>query len=225
MSKYWTVTLNNYSDEDYENWKTKVDNGEASYICFQKEVAPTTGTSHLQGYVVLLKRTRLSGLKKVLGQSVHAVLSNGTPSQNRAYCEKSISAVANSFYEAGGLPPDSKRGKRTDFEAFQNAVEEGLRCKKKARTLFPDVVAKYPRWCYDLLADQTDIQVEDHVLYPWQEALKDDLAKPGDDRTITFVVDKDGNQGKTWFAKWYTKKHDDAQFLEPSKKADMAYAL
>lgn len=48
---------------------------------------------------------------------------------------------------------------------------------------------------------------------------------PADDRKVVFVVDKNGNQGKTWFAKQYVKEHEDSQYMEPGKKADMAYAL
>jgi len=226
QGRFWTLTLNNYTEDEIEVWKTIVNDGEASYICFQKEVAPSTGTPHLQGYAVFPKNKRLTAIKKVFRTDrIHAVLSNGTPSQNRTYCTKSVSAVPDSFYESGELPPDPKRGKRSDFEAFTEAVENGLRCKKQARKEFKDLTAKYPRWCYDILADQKDLSVEDFPLYPWQEDLQSALSAPGDDRTITFVVDKNGNQGKTWFAKWYTKKHEDAQFMEPSKKADMAYAL
>jgi hypothetical protein len=83
----------------------------------------------------------------------------------------------------------------------------------------------YPRWCYDILSDKKDIQVEDHPLYEWQQSLADSLTEEPDDRKVTFVIDKKGNQGKTWFAKNYCKYHEDAQFMEPAKKADMAYAL
>ena len=38
-------------------------------------------------------------------------------------------------------------------------------------------------------------------------------------------MDEKGNQGKTWFAKDYCKRNVDAQYMEPAKKADMAYAL
>jgi hypothetical protein len=65
---------------------------------------------------------------------------------------------------------------QTDFAAFQAAVPAGLGCKLKARVEFQELVAKYPRWCYDILADQKDISVEDHELYDWQKALQEDLS-------------------------------------------------
>jgi len=224
QGKFWTVTKNNYTDADILEWSKAIDNDKVAYLCFQKEVAPTTGTPHLQGYIVFTKRLRLPGVKKILGP-VHALRSNGTPSQNRDYCKKSESAIADSFQEFGEIPSDPQRGKRTDFDDFKNAVSEGLRCKREARDQFPELVAKFPRYCYDILDDQQDIQVEDHELFPWQLALKNDLLLPADDRKIIFVIDKQGGQGKTWFAKHYCKLHSDAQYMEPAKKVDMAYAL
>lgn len=51
------------------------------------------------------------------------------------------------------------------------------------------------------------------------------LSEEPNDREIMFVVDTVGNKGKTWYAKHYCRKVDTAFLLEPSKKADMAYAL
>lgn len=225
QSRFWTLTLNNYTDDDVKTFEEVGNAEETVYLCFQKEVAPTTGTPHLQAYIVFKKSKRLSGIKKLFGQTIHGVLSNGTPSRNREYCSKSETAVEGSFREYGTLPPDPARGKRSDFDLFKEAVAGGLRCKRKARDEFPDLVAKYPRWCYDYLSDQKDISVEDHPLYEWQSDLSEILSQAPDDRRVIFVVDKLGGQGKTWFAKWYTKTHEDAQFMEPAKKADMAYSL
>lgn len=227
QGKYWTITLNNYEDSDLAQWRNVVAEGKASYICWQKEVAPSTGTPHLQAYVSFPTNKRLNAVKRVLGERIHAVRSNGTPSSNRAYCSKTDrGGQEGTFEEYGQIPKDPKRGTRTDFDDFQEAVNSGLRCKRKARSDFPELVAKYPRWCYDILADQKDLCVDEHSeLYEWQKELDAQLSQPADDRKVTFVVDKEGGQGKTWFAKQYCKKHADAQFMEPSKKADMAYAL
>jgi len=224
-SKFWTLTLFDYSDEDLALWKSLQEEGKADYICFQEETCPTSNRPHLQGYVVFPKRLRLPGLKKLFkSTTIHAVLSNGSPSSNRTYCSKA-GGVPDSFFEAGQIPDDPVPGKRNDFEAFKEAVNQGLCCKKRARAEFPDLVAKYPRWCYDFISDQSEISVPDHALYEWQTHLLRLLEEEPDDRHVIFVVDPDGNQGKTWLAKKYVKEHDNAQFLEPAKKSDMAYAL
>jgi len=226
QSRFWTLTLFEYTQDDKDCWSQLVAKGEATYCCFQEELCPSTNKAHLQGYIVFQKRIRLGGVKKLLGSRiVHAVRSNGTPSQNRAYCSKGDSSVEGSFREFGECPPDPARGKRTDFDAFKEAVGEGLRCKRKAREEFSELVAKYPRWCYDYIADQKDISVEDHAPRQWQMDLQGLLSEVPDDRIVYFVVDEKGNQGKTWLAKDYCKRHSDAQYLEPAKKADMAHAL
>lgn len=221
QTRFWTLTFNNYDNDTIKQWDSVVESGKADYLCYQQESAPTTGTKHLQGYVVLPKKIRLSGVKKLFG-SVHALRANGTPSANRTYCSKE---GGQNFKEFGQIPADPSRGQRTEFEAFKVAVEEGLSCKRKARQEFPELVAKYPRWCYDILADKKDLAVEDHELREWQSDLAKKLAGPPDDRKVIFVVDPVGNTGKTWFAKYYCKHNDDAQFMEPAKKADMSYAL
>lgn len=222
QTRFWTLTLNNYNDEDIERWDSLVSSNKADYLCYQEEVAPTSGTRHLQGYVIFPKVIRLTGVKKALGRAVHAVRSNGSPSANRTYCSK---AGGTNFKEFGLFPDDSRKGKRYDLEEFKRAVEDGLRCRKKARLEFPHIVAKYPRWCYDLMSDFAEIHVEDHAYYDWQADLYNRISEPPDDRKVIFVVDKVGNTGKTWFAKHYVKTHDDAQYMEPSKKSDMTYAL
>lgn len=223
-AKNWCFTLNNYTDHDINSLESLVKDGKAVYLCYQKETSPTTGTPHLQGYVSLPENKRLAGMRKLC--PAHYVLANGTPSSNRTYCSKEDSAIPGSFKEFGTLPdPKENQGKRNDFNVYQEAVKNGLSCKRKAREDFPELVAKYPRWCYDILSDKKDIQVQDFPLYEWQQELADTLLALPDDRTVTFVIDKKGNQGKTWFAKNYCKYNSDAQFMEPAKKADMAYAL
>lgn len=227
QGRFWTLTYNNYDDETIESWRKVVDEGKASYLCFQQEKAPTTGTPHLQGYAVFEKKKRLAAVRKVLGKGVFGILSNGSPSSNREYCRKEESSIAGTFEEYGKLPPPPEKGKRADLEAFRAAVKEGIvKSRKQARELFPDVSAKYPRFVYDYIDDQKTIKVKDfEELRDWQKELQKTLEEEPDNRKIIFVVDQDGGAGKTTFAKWYCRKHEDAQYLEASTKADMAYAL
>jgi hypothetical protein len=62
-------------------------------------------------------------------------------------------------------------------------------------------------------------------LRSWQEELKLVVDGPPDDRTVVFVVDREGNKGKTWFAHWYSSKNANVQVLQPGKKTDMAHCL
>lgn len=222
-AKHWSFTINNWTQDELTNLRKLFDHDGVTYLCYQQEHAETTGTPHLQGYVSFHKRTTLSATKKLVSRRAALFVSKGSPQQNRDYCTKSKTSVPGTFEEYGTLP--NPQGARNDFQAFQEAVENGLSCKRQARRDFPELVAKYPRWCYDVLADPKEISLDEHELYQWQSDLRQTLQTEPDDRKIIFVIDHEGNQGKTWFAKYYTKQHADAQFIEPSKKADMAYAL
>ena len=51
QSKSWCGTVNNYSEIDEDMLKSLVDKGMATYLVYGHEVAPGTGTLHLQVYV------------------------------------------------------------------------------------------------------------------------------------------------------------------------------
>jgi len=152
-------------------------------------------------------------------------VAKGTPLQNRTYCSKSATAKADTLEEYGEIPA-SKQGKRTDIHDLVTAVKDGNYDLKRLREEHPEVCARYPRFVREIISDHAPLpEVEDHPLRPWQTSLQEMLNENPNDRDIIFVVDHQGNQGKTWFAKKYCRDHDDAQYMEPGKKADMAYTL
>ena len=69
------------------------------------------------------------------------------------------------------------------------------------------------------------LQVESHPLRDWQQELCNALKLPPNDREIIFVVDKKGNQSKSWFCKYYAQVYGDCMRLTPSCKVDMMYAI
>ena len=47
-----------------------------------------------------------------------------------------------------------------------------------------------------------------------------------DARSINFIVDPEGNKGKTWFSAFMLSKHPDkVQILKVGKEADMCYSI
>lgn len=56
-SKYWAFTLNNYTETDILNFR-ELDCSTVPVLVFQEEIAPTTGTPHLQGAIMFLKKVR-----------------------------------------------------------------------------------------------------------------------------------------------------------------------
>lgn len=67
----WTFTLNNYRDEDFDHLEQLYRQNHFKYLIYGKEVCPTTGTIHLQGFCQLSKKQRFAGVKKLLGSKYH----------------------------------------------------------------------------------------------------------------------------------------------------------
>lgn len=121
-------TWNNYSDEDFEKVKQYITNN-CKYGIVGKELAPNTGTRHLQGFCNLTKPTRFSSIKKSLHHSIHIEKAAGTDTQNKEYCGKS----GDTFEK--GTP--CTQGQRNDLQAVVESIATGT-------TLIQDIATKHP---------------------------------------------------------------------------------
>ncbi len=103
MSKMKNVcfTLNNPTEAERIWWRAALTNGEDSvtYLVLQEETGEN-GTVHLQGYVELADRKRLTWLRRHLSARAHWERRRGTQLQAIAYCQKAESRVE------GGLAGD-----------------------------------------------------------------------------------------------------------------------
>lgn len=221
--KRWCFTLNNYTADEYACvFPLSVDASYGlppvlDYACVGKEIG-AAGTPHLQGFCSFRERTRISGCRSLLPRAHWEV----ARSVKRAieYCKKD-----GDFLEVGEAPPESAQGRRTDLELFKAAVKSGVRDRKDIREEFSSVCAQYPKFVESYLRDQYDPpSVEDHTLRTWQQNLVEVALGPVDPRVIHFVVDKDGNAGKSWLASYLECKIQKiVQVMKPGKFADMAY--
>lgn len=81
----WCFTLNNYTEEQRKKIiQICLDRG-ARYVV-GKEVAPSTGTPHLQGYVCFLEKVRPMGIFNI--KEIHWEVAHGTMEENLQYCTK-----------------------------------------------------------------------------------------------------------------------------------------
>lgn len=93
-SKAFVFTLNNYTDASIQTLQTL----ECQYMVYGHEVAPTTNTPHLQGYVYFpSQRSLQSVIKKLPG--CHVEVRGGSHSQAVTYCKKD-----GEFHERGNEP-------------------------------------------------------------------------------------------------------------------------
>ncbi|UPW41363.1 replication associated protein [Dipodfec virus UA06Rod_92] len=112
-ARAYCFTINNYNDEDIR----RLDALECQYIIYGKEVAPTTRTEHLQGYVYFKNPRAFNSTKRAIGLNSHIEIARGSPQDNIRYCKKE-----NNWKERGIEP---KMGKRTDLEDVYESIKEG----------------------------------------------------------------------------------------------------
>jgi len=93
----YPFTLNNYTEEEFGLLRAMEDKAYRAsyavrYICFGKEIAPETGTPHLQGYIRFeAKRGKsMRATHRIPGMERSALIGNqrGTDDENREYCLK-----------------------------------------------------------------------------------------------------------------------------------------
>lgn len=100
-----------------------------------KEVAPQTGTPHLQGAVVFTKPMRMKAVKTALGGVAHLEPMRGKWA-DQSYCAKEGELVR--------MEDNSKQGERTDLVEFKDAIKRGAPTEELIENHL-DVLAQYPR--------------------------------------------------------------------------------
>lgn len=109
----WCFTLNNYTPEEL----SVMTSTNATYHIIGEELAPGTGTPHLQGYLHFASAKKLSTLRNTNGRA-HYEVAKGTAEQNYTYCTKSAYVI----HENGTMP---EQGKRNDLTVIATEVIEG----------------------------------------------------------------------------------------------------
>lgn len=114
-NRNYCFTLNNYTKEDTDMIKGC---DLFTYIIFGEEVAPTTGTKHLQGYFEMKEAKTISALvKKHLPKGIHLEAAKGNATHNKTYCSK-----GQNIFEKG---EPKTQGKRVDLIELKNDINQG----------------------------------------------------------------------------------------------------
>ena len=116
-SRAWCWTWNN-PEASADKWLQTETRSGAIYACWEHEVAPSTGTPHIQGYWYFQNPRSLAGVKKLI-YGAHFEIAKGSPEQNRAYCSKEAGVE---HFERGTLP---QQGKRSDIQTIKEMIKKG----------------------------------------------------------------------------------------------------
>lgn len=108
------------------NWKFIPPNPDVRYICYQKEITPTTNRDHYQGYVEFYKQISKKKALLILNGGTMHIASRyvmATAEHNTTYCSKSETAYPDSFFQWGKL--GGSQGSRTDLKQLKERILGG----------------------------------------------------------------------------------------------------
>ncbi len=183
LSKHWCFTINNPVEGDCE-WNPE----QMSYLIMAHEVAPDTGTPHLQCYVAFLTRKRLTQAKVFFPRS-HLERMRGTPRQASDYCKKD-----DAYHEFGTLPQTPSSGARL---ALMQKWDDAYALARQGNfdNIPKDMLTKY--------------------YHAWKRIYQDNPIKPPDldHRENLWIVAPTG-YGKSFYAR---KKYPDYYDKAPNK--------
>lgn len=107
-------TLNNYTDEQVHTIKAYG----YKYLVFGYELAPTTQTPHLQGYICWPNPRSVDAFIEAVSKTLHITVAKGSAEDNRVYCTKD-----GKFEEYGEIPV---QGDRTDWRVAVAQIQSGI---------------------------------------------------------------------------------------------------
>lgn len=190
------------------------------FVIYQLEAAATTGQLHYQGYVEFNKPVKpvTAGTLLRMPRPPHFEKCRGSPQQNIAYCSKADTRIDGPWTH--GKPVT--QGKRTDLmDACETLKTEGLQAVAE---MHPTSFVKYHGGFRELEAHLKKIDpIVGFVPRTWQKKALDLFLQPPNDRTIYWVYDPEGGQGKSTLAKYLICNH--GAIVLDGKMSDMAYML
>lgn len=98
----WFGTLNNFTDDDVENFEDMGSNPDVKMVVCGKETCPTTGTPHLQFVCTLSRPIRLTAAKEFFGNRAYLDGIRGTIQEAITYCKKEGNIVIEKVTNAQG---------------------------------------------------------------------------------------------------------------------------
>ncbi len=192
----WCFTWNNYTNYTGQRLCEP-----AAYEVHQSEIAPTTGTPHVQGYVYFKNARKLAQVKALLPAGVRLTVADGTADQNRVYCTREDKRdPLGTVGEYGTMP--GAPGERMDLKRLKTDLDAGMSLPDVADTHFSSYL-RYGRMIanYQVLrAKPRAFQTTVSVLWgaPGSGKSRHAMAVCDSARDY-FWVDKPNGSGSLWF--------------------------
>jgi len=245
-SRTWMFTYNNWMPEDLE----KIMEENCTWLICAEEVAPTTGTPHLQGYVMYTSQIHWKALA-----SRHPGCwfkpADGSPMHNYLYVTKTrperVDKDTGETLPADPVPnPEElihEKGTRPNFAKRAQANKANSQKGGDATKELWDQAyeaAKIGDWDAIpkniLISNMPNLQriyqmerakvkpMENVVLRLWQQELANILEGPVHPRHIYWYWEETGNVGKSFMAS-YLQRNMGATVLSNGKTSDIAHVL
>lgn len=116
-------------EEIYKNYNDII-----RYICFGKEICPTSKKLHYQGWVQFYNKKRFGGVKRIFNNKIHLESCRGSEYDNNKYCMKD-----NNYKYFGTF---KSQGQRSDLEAIKHNID----CGENIGTIMNDNFNTYCRY-------------------------------------------------------------------------------
>lgn len=115
--------VNNYNNDDIEHLRNV--SADASYLVWSYELAPSTGTPHIQGFIQWPTQRSLDKFSNSFSKHAFVKRPNGTAQQNATYVKKPETKdpahAAKPWEEYGEVPI---QGKRTDWDKVWTSLKD-----------------------------------------------------------------------------------------------------
>jgi len=193
-NRNFTFTYNNYPENHF------LLTIECKYVAYSHEIAPTTGTPHLQGWITFHNPKTVTAARALL-PGCHVLVMHGSLAQNDTYCSKAAELI-----ERGEKPISNDNKGRAEKLRWQRARELA-----KAGNLEEIDADIYIR-CYSTL----------------KSIAKDHMVKPPPCDVKCFWIHGDTGTGKshaveTAFPDCYKKPMDDLKWFDLYQEEDVIY--
>lgn len=247
--QHFCLTIPNYDEGTLARLRSLTD-GEArlsnrakvTFIAFQQEVAPATGTPHLQCYVQLnvkkAPREFSQFIQDYFNNRYHTEGCRGSAEDNVDYCSKEDSRAPGTEPEVFGAyeplaasPSGPGAGFRSDLLAIREAIDQGKSRAELVDDHF-EMFARYDKFLSSYILDSRQRRVLQELknetsgttLRPWQEDLLRLVNAPPVPRRVSWWWESIGNVGKSFMAR-HLELHHASVTLQLMKKADMIHLL